>query len=403
MKKRCVLTTLLLIVVLLASCGGNSAPAAAAEAAPAAAAAPVETFNWKMVSCWSPQYHLGDQDREFMVRLDALVGDQMKVDYFVENALVGPKEVFDAVKDDVAQLGSDYPGYWAGKDTAFNLLSSWPMWMDAYDYINWIYYDPSFAGRMNDEIAKPGNSVGQGMKEYKRVYGNFGIEAFPFGPITIESGPRGTKPIKGLADYKGLKIRMSGSSQGQILKKLDAAQVGIQSSEVYQAMQTGVIDAAESCTPYLDWGLGYNEITKYSSHPGWHQPGSMCSLLVNKAKFDTLPQNIKSAIEIAAQATALQTLAMEDRSSGIYTNKFRDEVGVQSFKLPEADLKVLAGYSVEIMYEFAAKNPSFAQTAYSMASYMHEYQAWRQLNDIYGHGWADLPLPDLAKLKSYIK
>ena len=123
MKKRCVLTTLLLIVVLLASCGGNSAPAAA-EAAPAAAAAPVETFNWKMVSCWSPQYHLGDQDREFMVRLDALVGDQMKVDYFVENALVGPKEVFDAVKDDVAQFGSDYPGYWAGKDTAFNLLSS---------------------------------------------------------------------------------------------------------------------------------------------------------------------------------------------------------------------------------------------------------------------------------------
>ena len=398
MKKRFVISVLLLIALLLASCGGK----AAAPVADNAAAAPVQTFNWKMVSCWSPQYHLGDQDREFMVRLNKLVGSQMKIDYFVENALVGPKEVFDAVKDDVAQLGSDYPGYWAGKDTAFNLLSSWPMWMDAYDYINWIYYSPEFAGRMNEDIAKEG-SIGDGMKEYKRVYGNFGIEAFPFGPITIESGPRGTKPIKGLADYKGLKIRMSGSSQGQILKKLEAAQVGIQSSEVYQAMQTGVIDAAESCTPYLDWGLGYNEITKYSSHPGWHQPGSMCVLLINKAKYDALPANIKAAIEVAAQATACQTLAMEDRTSGIYTNRFRDEVGVQSFKLPEKDLKQLANMSVEIMYQFAEKNPSFAQCAYSMASYMHEYQYWRQLNDIYGHGWADLPLPDLAKLKSFIK
>ena len=196
---------------------------------------------------------------------------------------------------------------------------------------------------------------------------------------------------------------MSGSAQGQILKKIGAAQVGIQSSEVYQAMQTGVIDAAESCTPYLDWGLGYNEISKYSSHPGWHQPGSMCCLLFNKAKFDALPANLKAAIEISAQATALQTLAMEDRTSGIYTNKFRDEVGVKSYQLPESDLKRLSEMSREIMYDFASKNPLFAECAYSMASYMHEYQYWRQLNSVYGHGYADLQLPDLAKLKSFIK
>ena len=401
MKKRSIIAVMLLIVVLLASCGGKAAaPAASAEAAPAAA--PVQTYNWKMVSCWAPQYHLGDQDHEFIVRMNQLLGDQVKIDYFVENALVGPKEVLDAVKDDVAQIGSDYPGYWAGKDTVFNLLSSWPMWMDAFDYINWIYYDPSFAGRMNDEVGKPG-SIGEGMKIYHEAYAKFGVHGIPFGPITIESGPRGTKPIKSLEDYKGVKIRMSGSAQGQILKKIGAAQVGIQSSEVYQAMQTGVIDVAESCTPYLDWGLGYNEISKYSSHPGWHQPGSMCCLLFNKAKFDALPANIKAAIEISAQATALQTLAMEDRTSGIYTNKFRDEVGVKSYQLPESDLKRLSEMSREIMYDFASKNPLFAKCAYSMASYMHEYQYWRQLNSIYGHGYADLQLPDLAKLKSFIK
>lgn len=396
MRKSYFLAVIIAFVVLLAGCGGNKA-----ESAGKNVAAPAQTFNWKMATCWAPQYHLGDQDHEFLTRLNALVGDEMHIDFFVENALVGAKEVLDAVKDDVVQIGSDFPGYWAGKDTAFNLLSSWPMWMDAYDYINWIYYDKSFAGRMNEEVGKEG-SMGEGMKQYKRVYGAFGVEAFPIGPITIESGPRGTKPIRSLADYKGLKIRMSGTAQGEILKKLNAAQVGIQSSEVYQAMTTGVIDAAESCTPYLDWGLGYNETTKYSSHPGWHQPGSMCVLFINKARYNRLPKRIRSAIEIAAQATVCQTLAMEDYTSGLYTNKFKNEVGVKSFKLPEKDLRQLAAWSTEIMYDFASKNPSFAETAYSMAQYMHEYQYWRQLNDVYGHGWADLPLPDLEKLKSFL-
>ena len=337
----------------------------------------------KMATCWTPNYKLIEQDKYWLSLVDQLVGDEVEIEFYTAGELVKSNEVFDAVKNNTVQIGSDFPGYWAGKDTAFNLVASFPMWMDAYDYINWLEF-------------------GGGQAEYERIYGNFGIVPIPHGPITVESGPRSTKPIKSLADYKGLKLRMSGKTQGNILNEIGASQVKISSSEVYQAMQKGVIDAAESCTPEFDWGLGYGEITQFSSHPGWHQPGSMCNLLFNKETWDSLPENVKNAFTIAAKATMLRTLAFQDYSSADGTQKFKEK-GVQSFVLPEKDLKRLSDLSLNDLYEEAAANPSFAKIALSMGEYLHHYSDWRKLSFPFNHGWVNNSLPDLEKLRSYVK
>ena len=342
-----------------------------------------KVIKLKMVTCWTPNYKLIEQDKYWLDQVNKLVGDEVEIEFFTAGELVKSKEVFDAVKNNTAQIGSDFPGYWAGKDTAFNLVASFPMWMDAYDYINWLEF-------------------GGGQAEYDRIYGNFGIKPLPHGPITVESGPRSTKPIKTLADYKGLKLRMSGKTQGQILGDIGASQVSISSSEVYQAMQKGVIDAAESCTPEFDWGLGYGEITQFSSHPGWHQPGSMCNLLFNQKTWDSLPQRVKDAFTIAAKATLARTLAFQDYSSADGTQKF-SEKNVQSFVLPEKDLKVLSDKSLNYLYKEAEANPSFAKIALSMGEYLHHYSPWRKLAFPFNHGWVNNTLPDLDKLRSYAK
>lgn len=342
-----------------------------------------KVIKWKMVTCWTPNYKLIEQDKYFLKLMDELVGDQFKIEFYPAGTLMKSKQTFDAVKAGTVQMGSDFPGYWAGKDTAFNFLASYPLGMTASDYIGWIY-------------------KGGGWAEYQRVYGNFGMIYFPHGPITVESGPRGTKPIASLKDYKGLKLRMSGKVQGKVLKDIGTSQVKISSSEVYQAMQKGVIDAAESCTPEFDWGLGYGEITTFSSHPGWHQPGSMCGIMINKKAWATLPKNIQSAIKIASQATVTETLAFQEYSSMEGTKKFAAK-GVQTRHLSEEDLKKLAELINKYTYEEAKANPSFAKTAYSYFKYLHDYQAWRKLAAPLGQGWENQPLPDLAKIKAYIK
>ncbi len=380
MKKCSLFVMVALIIAVLFGCSGKSS--STAEGAGTAAKS-TEQIKLRFATCWTPNYGLIQADYYWISLVEELLGDQVKIDFYTAGELIKSNEVFDAVSDGTVQIGSDFPGYWAGKDTAFNLVASFPMWMDAYDYVNWLEF-------------------GGGLQEYERVYGNFGIVPLPHGPITCESGPRSNKPIRSLADYKGLKIRMSGKNQGNILQKLGAAQVGISSSEVYQGLQRGLIDAAESCTPDLDWGLGYGETTKFSSHPGWHQPGSMGNLLFNAKTWASLPEHVKSAFRIAAKATVTRILAYQDYSSAEGTYKFRN-VGVKEYKLPMEDLNTLAGYAFDQIYQESKANPSFAKMALSMGEYLHFYRPWRELSYPFGHGWKDSPLPDLEKIRPYAK
>lgn len=374
MKKNFLLYIVAVVVICTFVLAGFSGSAIAAKKKP---------IVWRMATCWVPNYKLIEQDKYFLKLMENLVGDDLKIEFYPAGTLIKRQEVFDAVKNNTVQIGSDFPGYWAGIDTAFNILGSYPMGMTASDYISWIYR-------------------GGGWEEYQRVYGKYGMVYFPHGPITVESGPRGTKPMGSLAEYKGVKIRMSGKTQGKVLRDLGASQVRISSSEVYQGMQKGVIDAAESCTPLFDWGLGFGEVTTWHSGPGWHQPGSMCGLLINKKAYDKLPKHVQAAIKIAAQATITQTLAFQEQTSAEGTKLFTEK-GIKTTRLKEADLNKIAELVNKYTYEECAKNPSFAKTAYSYFKYMHEYQPWRKLSEPFGQGWANQPLPNLEKIKSYIK
>jgi TRAP-type mannitol/chloroaromatic compound transport system substrate-binding protein len=186
------------------------------------------------------------------------------------------------------------------------------------------------------------------------------------------------------------------------LKELGASQVSIHSSEVYQAMQKGVIDAAESCTPFLDWGLGYGEITTFSSHPGWHQPGSMCGLIINQQAWKALPKHLQAVIKVAAQATVPWAISYHEYTSIEGTKLFAGK-GVQEHSLNKEDLTKLAELANKYTYQMCAENPLFAKVAYSYFSYMHDMKKWRGLASPLMHGWADQPLPDLEKIKSYVK
>lgn len=340
-------------------------------------------IKWKMTTCWKPIYLLIEADKYFVNLVNEMSAGELKIEFYEGGTLVPTKQVFDAVKGGLVQISGDFAGYWAGKDTAFNLLGSYPMGLNAINYVNWIYQ----AG---------------GLELFQEVYGKYGVIYFPHAVTTQESGPRGTKAIKSLDDYKGLKIRMSGKVQGNILKELSAAQVKISSSEVYQAMQKGVIDAAESSSPFLDWALKYGEITTFSSHPGWHQPGGTLGLIINKKAWESLPKHLQAIIRVAAQATVTWWMSYQDYTSSTGTELF-EEKGIKEYHLSDEDLTKLAELSNKYTYEMCAENPLFAKVAYSQFKYMHKMKNWLKLSAPLRGGWADQPLPDLEKIKTYVK
>ncbi len=67
------------------------------------------------------------------------------------------------------------------------------------------------------------------------------------------------------------------------------------------------------------------------------------------------------------------------------------------------DLRKLSDLAFEQIYAESKANPSFAQMALSMGEYLHHYAPWRELSYPFNHGWKDSPLPDLDKIRPYVK
>jgi len=103
------------------------------------------------------------------------------------------------------------------------------------------------------------------------------------------------KPIKVPADYKGLKMRIQSSKVlGDEIKALGAIPQVLAFSEVYQALQTGVVDGTEN-PPSNFYTQKMNEVQKYLAMT---DHGVIeYAVIVNKKFWDGLPADIRTTLE----------------------------------------------------------------------------------------------------------
>lgn len=103
------------------------------------------------------------------------------------------------------------------------------------------------------------------------------------------------KPIRVPADYKGLKMRIQSSKVlGDQMKALGALPQVMAFSEVYQAMQTGVVDGSEN-TPSNIFTQKHHEVQKYVALTDHGYIGY--AVIVNKKFWDGLPADILTTLE----------------------------------------------------------------------------------------------------------
>ena len=110
------------------------------------------------------------------------------------------------------------------------------------------------------------------------------------------------KPIRMPADYKGLKMRIQSSKVlGDQIKALGAIPQVMAFSEVYQALQTGVVDGTEN-PPSNFYTQKMHEVQKYLAMT---DHGVIeYAVIVNKKFWDALPADIRTTLQGAmADAT----------------------------------------------------------------------------------------------------
>ena len=107
------------------------------------------------------------------------------------------------------------------------------------------------------------------------------------------------KPLKLPADYKGLKMRIQSSKVlGDEMKALGAIPQVMAFSEVYQALQTGVVDGTEN-PPSNFYTQKMHEVQKYLALTDHGYLGY--AVIVNKKFWDGLPADIRTTLEGAVK------------------------------------------------------------------------------------------------------
>lgn len=323
----------------LAGCGQNESenkPAAGSDSTPAKAA-DKEIREWKLVTAWPKNYPgLGTGANRFAERVTAMSGGRLTIKVHGAGELVPAMGVFDAVRDGSAEMGHSASYYWKGKHPATPFFTAVPFGLTAQELNSWVNF-------------------GGGQELWDELYGEFGIKPLPCGNSGTQMAGWFRKEINSLEDIKGLKIRAPGLA-GEVMQRIGATPVQMPGGEVFTSMQTGALDAADWVGPYNDLTFGLHKVAKYYYYPGWQEPGAMLELMINKEKWDALPEDLQAIVKSAAEAENQHIYDEFTARNAEALKQLVDEHGVQLRRLPDEVLEALEKTSQEAVEDLVAGN-----------------------------------------------
>jgi TRAP-type mannitol/chloroaromatic compound transport system substrate-binding protein len=216
---------------------------------------------------------------------------------------------------------------------------------------------------------------GGGMELWRELYAKYNLIPFKGGNTGNQMGGWFRKPIKSLADLKGLKMRIPGLG-GEVMARLGVKPVNIPAGEIYTALERGTIDATEWVGPALDIKMGFYQVAKYY-YTGWHEPGTNLELTFNLRKFNRLSKEEQAIIETAANEMNARMLAQFQYANGVALQKLLNgNYGVKIGYFPD-DVNEAAKKAIkEILEENAQKNPDFAKVYKSIQNYFQPTRKW---------------------------
>jgi TRAP-type C4-dicarboxylate transport system substrate-binding protein len=167
-------------------------------------------------------------------------------------------------------------------------------------------------------------------------------------------------------DVQGLKVRAAGKSFEQMLAAAGASITSMPSSEIYSAMQTGVLDAANtSSSSFVSFRL-YEQLKCYTPAGDvalWfmYQP-----MLMNKSTFESLTPEQQAALRAAAAKAQAFYLAEAKKADEASAAKFR-EAGVEVVEMSPADFDAWRNVAMESSYKKFAEETEGGQRLLDMA------------------------------------
>lgn len=334
--------------------GSTVAIAAGALAAPPAIAQGKTT--WQMQTHWpTGNWYYQDVFVKFCNRISEATAGELTITPVQSDGLVRTGEVLDAVRRGLLESAFIYPAYWIGRIPAAAHLNGFIGMWDKHEEMAAFMYEMG------------------ALEIIRAAYAAQGIHQA--GPVSYAGlALYSNRPLRTTADFTGWKVRSTGPA-ADVFVKMGATPVSIPGAELYQGLQTGVVDGAHWGSISTGWGMNLHEVDKFIVRPDLvgHLNGEVIVGLDNWNKVGPEIQAIFNEIVRATSADASAHFLYRDMT---YAQKFVDEQGGELTTLDEEALANLRKYSLEVVDAYSAKDPEYCG---KLGPMLHELQKLRGL------------------------
>lgn len=226
-------------------------------------------------------------DRNFQIqqnwadRVEKMSGGRIDIDLLPVGAVVKHTETLSAIKIGILDGHVTATEFFSGQDPAFGLLGNMVgAWSDTTQLLQYMNYGG-------------GNEL---LTELYKPYGVHFIGASTTGVESLVS----KKPLDGVADLKGLKLRAPEGLVQQVFAAAGATPVNLPGSEVFTGLSKGVIDAADYTVFSTNQKAGMNDIAVHPVQPGFHSL-PLIDISISQKKWDKMSADLQQILETSVR------------------------------------------------------------------------------------------------------
>ena len=237
----------------------------------------------------------GQAAERFKQLAEKATNGRVKVEVYPNSQLYKDKEELEAL-----QLG-------AVQMLAPSLAKFGPLGVKEFEAFDLPYIFPSKTALYNVTEGE----IGKGLMKKLEPKGITGLAFWDNGFKVMSAN----KPLRAPADFKGLKMRIQSSKVLDAqMRALGANPQVLAFSEVYQALQTGVVDGTEN-PPSNMYTQKMHEVQKYVTVSNHGYLGY--AVIVNKKFWDGLPADIRTALDKAMKDATTFEKAIAQRDNDL--------------------------------------------------------------------------------------
>jgi TRAP-type C4-dicarboxylate transport system substrate-binding protein len=231
-----------------------------------------------------------------------------------------PPQLYDQVKDGVADIVWTLPGYTAGRFPAVEVFE-----------LPFTMTNAEATSRALWEFVQANPSAKDAFKD---------VHAIAFhvhGPGFVHTRD---KQVKTLGDLKGMKVRAPTRLTNKLIASVGATPVGMPVPQVPEAISKGVIDGA-----VVPWevvpAIKLQELVKFHSETDPSRPALYTSVFIfamNKAKYDSLPADLKKVIDANSGAETSAWIGKVFMEGDVAGRKLAVDRGNTIYMIPASEL-----------------------------------------------------------------